>query len=336
MTDTEQNWTVDLLRDEDAPGVTELFLQVYGQGYPIRHFLDPNELIKKNRSGEVISSVARTPEGRIVGHNALFNSAPWTGISETGSGVVHPDYRGGRMFYALVEHGLDKGAAKFNIQAVFGEPVCNHPFSQRLMQGVNTVIMALEVDLMPAEIYTGAGGAEGRVSAFLGFQTKVARTQNLHLPAPYEQKIKNLYIEFDDDRRTAPADPNRKPIPVECQINRQYFDFAKVARLGVVELGQDLSRALAAIETDLRSKNAMVFQVWLKLTDPAVGWAVDRLREMGYFFGGPLPRWFDDDGFLMQKVGPEPNWDGLVRWGDRAEELYDYVRADWRETTDAG
>lgn len=333
MAETKQNWTVDLLRDEDAPGVAELFTKVYGQGYPIRHFLDPNELIKKNRSGQVVSSVARTPDGRIVGHNALFNSAPWTGLYESGAGVVDHEFRGGGMFYAMVEHGLDKGAAKFDVQAVFGEPVCNHPFSQRLMQGVNTVTMALEVDLMPAEAYTAEHSAKGRVSAFLGFLTKVGRPQNLYSPPKYERKIKDLYTGFDDPRQITPADPNRKPALAESKIDFEYFDFAKVARLAVVELGRDLAPALTVIETNLESRKARIFQVWLKLTDPAVGWAADRLREKGYFFGGPLPRWFDDDGFLMQKVGSIPDWDGIVRWGERAEEIFDYVRADWRETT---
>jgi hypothetical protein len=46
----------------------------------------------------------------------------------------------------------------------------------------------------------------------------------------------------------------------------------------------------------------MVIQVWLKFSSPWNGKVVDILRRKGYFLGGSLPRWFDEDGLLMQKV----------------------------------
>ena len=72
-----QLWEVDLFRPEDAKGVTQLFLSVYGKGYPIRTYIDPKALMEENAAGRIISSVARTPRGDIVGHNALFQSAPF-------------------------------------------------------------------------------------------------------------------------------------------------------------------------------------------------------------------------------------------------------------------
>ena len=89
----EYNWVIDRMQPEDALGVTRLFRSVYGDGYPIRTFIDPDALLAENRAGRTISSVARTHRGDIVGHNAIFHSAPSDTIFETGAGVVHKQYR---------------------------------------------------------------------------------------------------------------------------------------------------------------------------------------------------------------------------------------------------
>ena len=127
-----QSWEVDLFRPEDAPGVTRLFRLVYGKGYPIRTFMDPEKLIEENAAGRTVSSVARTPRGDIVGHNAIFNSAPFKKTYESGAGLVHPAYRGGAgIFTKTVAHGLEVAAVKCGVVTIFGEPVCNHTFSQK-------------------------------------------------------------------------------------------------------------------------------------------------------------------------------------------------------------
>lgn len=43
-----QIWEVDLFRPEDAPGVARLFRLVYGDGYPVKTFTDPERLIAEN------------------------------------------------------------------------------------------------------------------------------------------------------------------------------------------------------------------------------------------------------------------------------------------------
>jgi len=116
-----QDFEVDLFRPEDAEGVSRLFRTVYGDGYPIQKFLKPELLIEENAAGRTISSVARTPNGDIVGHNALFRSAPYERIFESGAGLVHPSYRGGKgIFTRLGVHGQEVAAKEFDIELIFG------------------------------------------------------------------------------------------------------------------------------------------------------------------------------------------------------------------------
>jgi hypothetical protein len=74
-----------------------------------------------------------------------------------------------------------------------------------------------------------------------------------------------------------------------------------------------------------------VIQVYLNLACPWVAHAVEVLRSRGYFIGGILPRWFDDDGMLMQKIAGRPCWEGVRLFSDRAGEILRILRHDWEE-----
>ena len=323
-----QRFEVDLFRPEDAVGVSQLFRTVFGDGYPIQKFLKPELLIEENATGQTISSVARTPKGDIVAHNALFRSAPYERIYESGAGLVHPSYRGGKgIFTRLGVHGPEVGAEKFGIETIFGEPVCNHPFAQKATASVGWITQAIEVDLMPASAYVKEKSASGRVASLLDFKTLRPKPHAVYLPAVYEEGIRFLYSGLDDDRNFS-LSQDELPSPIKTEIKTQVFDFAQVARLAVHDTGADFESAFDEQEKTVQEKGVVVIQVWLKLSWPWVGQAVDVLRKRSYFLGGILPRWFDVDGMLMQKIIGQPNWEGIQLYSDRAKKIMEIVKAD--------
>jgi hypothetical protein len=331
MIEPDQTWEVDLFRPEDAEGVARLFLQVYGQGYPIKTFIDPSLLIEENNALRTISIVARTPQGDIVGHNAIFNSAPFKGLYESGAGVVHPRYRGGAGIFAQMNaHGLDLGKNRFQIAGLFGESVCNHVFSQRMCAKLGAVNMAVELDLMPAAAYSREQSARGRVSSLLDFIHIQPQAQTVFIPRVYSEALDFIYGGLTDERTRRPA---TTPIPAgfTTELETQIFDFAQVARLAVKQVGGDFEQALAGLERDLDARGVVIVQVWLNLAWPWVGEVVDRLRKRGYFLGGLLPRWFDADGLLMQKTKNRPCWEEMQVHFERAQKIVSFARKDWEE-----
>jgi hypothetical protein len=331
-----QSFEVDIFRPEDAGGVARLFRAVYGEGYPVRTFMEPKLLIEENAASRTISSVARTAKGDIVGHNALFNSAAHPGTYESGAGAVHADYRGGKgIFTRMVDHGLKVAAALPHVNVVFGEPVCNHVISQKMMEKAGYVPYALEVDLMPAAAYEKEASASGRVAAFLSFRTFRPRPHVVYLPAAYRDILGFLYQGLDDGRdfRAATAGiPSEKVSDIRPHI----FDAARVARIAAHEIGADFALKAKQLETQLREKGIQVIQFWLKLTCPGVGEASDELRKQGFFLGGVLPRWFDDDGLLMQKILKRPNWEEIHVHGERAAQILELVKTDWQQAKKNG
>jgi hypothetical protein len=86
---------------------------------------------------------------------------------------------------------------------------------------------------------------------------------------------------------------------------------------------------MQAEEDRLLKQGIRVIQVWLSSGDPSVGEAVDSLRNSGYFFGGVLPRWFDSDGILMEKILEPPVWEDIILYLERAKTLMALIRKDW-------
>jgi hypothetical protein len=327
-----QEWEVDLFRPEDAEGVARLFRSVYGAGYPVRTYVEPQRLIEENAARRVISSVARTLRGDIVGHNALFNSAVHPGTYESGAGAVHAAYRGGKgIFTRMVDHGFAIAAASPGVNTVFCEPVCNHVFSQKLTDKAGMTLRAMEVDLMLAAAYEKEASASGRVSAFLTFKTVRPRPHAVYCPAAYRDVLRFLYEGLDDDRDFRLSSADTPPGSVS-DIRTQVFAFAAVVRIAVHEPGEDFALRLEQLENELKDKGIVVFQIWLNLACPWVGKAVETLRGRGYFLGGALPRWFDSDGLLMQKILKIPDWDGIALFGDRAGQILKLVRDDWERS----
>lgn len=322
---------VDLLRPQDAPQVAGLFRKVYGDGYPVRDYYQPEALIEANRGGRIISSVARTAEGRVVGHNALFSHAPHPKTYESGAGLVDPDFRAGNLFTSMCAHGIQVGGPRFGVEAVWGEPVCNHVYSQRMCRSLGWITMALEVGLMPAAAYVKEHSAVGRVSALQDFVTLRPNPHRVHLPTAYADGVAWLYDEFDDSRELVTA-VGPLPAGVASRIDNRIIPAAQVARMTLWETGPDLDRALAAAEAEADAAGVEVCQAWLSLGNAWAGAATEVLRGRGYFLGGLLPRWFGVDGFLMQKLRQAPDWEAIKLEFDRAKRLRDLVRADWERS----
>lgn len=325
----KHDFKVTLFRPEDADGVVRLFLKIYGKDYPIRTFIEPERLIKENASGKTISTVARNTDGKIVGHLAMFCSSPYERLYESGAGLVLPEYRGGAIMTAILTQQLSD-ARQFGIEIIFGEPVCNHIYMQKLCHHTGWTTCGVEVDLMPAEAYDAERSATGRVTTLIGFIFIKSRFQKIYLPEPYEDMFRFIYPEIKEEREIAVSSPDVElPAGTKTRMELQIFEFGHVARIAVHEVGPDFDSVLANTEKTAMEKGVIVFQLWSKLTWPWTSRLVEQLRSKGYFIGGALPRWFDDDGFLMQKILNVPNWEGIKIYEDRAGKILDYVRADW-------
>jgi len=323
---------VSIFRHEDARGVADLFFEIYGNDYPIKTVYNPEELIDAFEKMDNIPVVARTHEGRIVGYVAMFRSAPHQRLYEAGQGLVLPSFRNIGIAALMNKYLCDTLAKRFLIDAVFGEAVCHHTHMQRAWAAYGTIETAVEVDLMPASAYKKEKSASGRVSTLDMFRTYIPKHHKIYIPPIYSDVMRLIYASYDDTREFSMSSEKIPSSEQQTTLNTQVFEFAGVARIAVYQAGFDFNEAFYREVSQLANMGTEVIQVWLRLSCPWIDDIVHVLRKMGFFFGGVLPRWFDDDGLLMQKVTGIPNWDGITLYSDHAKRILDYVRSDWQNT----
>lgn len=330
------NFEVGYFRPEDAEGIVSLFNAVYGDGYPIQLFYDPQAIIAANETGEYYSVVARTKAGQVIGVIHLYRSSPFENIYESGVGLVLKEYRNAGVNTRLMDYLYEEFVPqKENIEELFGEAVCNHDFIQKAAMRAKHIEMGMEIALMPAAAYTKEKSAFGRVATLDYFRCYKPKPHLVYVPKPYEKELRWLYSRLDDTRDIELSDVKAKaPKDTASRIEMKFFDFAQVARFTVHEIGDDFTEAFRTMEAQAIVKQAVVLQVCLNLTTPWISFAVNMLRDRGYFFGGALPRWFDGDGMLMQKVRCSPDFEDIVLESADAKKILEIIEEDWERTED--
>ncbi len=324
-----QPFTVDLLKAEDAWGVARLFYEVYGSSFPFATYYIPDRLLEENRLRLLFSTVARTPAGDIVGYGGMFrSSAPHPGVYEIGSHVIHPAYRSSRVALALQEHIKEVLIPLQKVEMSFSEAPCHQVVTQKFAAMSGLVETALEIGLMPAGAYGPSPDfPEDRVSALLLFGKTADRQRRLYLPDVYQEALEFLLEGLAVDRLALPA-AEQPPASIATRVATEYFDFAKVARVHVLTMGEDFARSLAGFEAQALKSGARVLQVFVNLGEAWCASGIHTLREQGYFFGGLLPRWFDDDGLLMQRVFDLPDIASIKLYSQRSHRILDLIRRD--------
>lgn len=326
----QESFDVSEFRPEDAEGIVRLFRAVYGDGYPIRIFYDPAAIVAGNRDRRYHSIVARRDAGDVIGVTHIYRSAPCTALYEWGAGLVLKEYRSSGVNSRLGEFLHNEFVPGMpDIEELFGEPVCNHTHMQKVVILFGYVETAIELALMPAKAYDNEKSAPGRVATLVGFCCCQPKPHRIYLPAPYERELRVIYARLGDGREIAVSDAD-VPGNLMTKAELSVFDFAQVARISLTEIGSDFVERFSGLEKEAISRNVVVLQAGLNLTRPYVGEAVEALRGMGYFFGGALPRWFDGDGILMQKLLCPLGFESIRLLSDFSKQLLEVIRRDWQ------
>ncbi|MHC1760961.1 MAG: hypothetical protein AB9917_15945 [Negativicutes bacterium] len=331
-------WELDLFQPTDAAGIVDLYREIYGDNYPVKTVYDPLEIIRQNEQGECWRAVARGASGEVIGHVAFYRSSPPNSLLyEHGQLMVRHAYRQTDVAFALMNYSLMEIPRRHALEQIWGEAVCNHLFSQLMTRENGYVETGLEVDLMPAESYTQAFGPgpvhKSRVPTLLVFRSFCPNPQTVYLPQVYEEQLRFIY-EATDSGHIFGLSTSPMPVGVRTQADTCTFAGAGVSRITVKEIGADFESRLALLESEASAACVSVKQVFLRLTEPAVGAAVRILRQRGCFFGGALPRWFGDDGLLMQKTLDEPDFENTCLLSKRARILKEMVRQDRNSVAD--
>ena len=324
--------TIRLFEPEDAAAVVDLYRAVYGEEYPYKGVYDAAQIVCQHENGDTYRMVACTPAGEVVGHVALYRSSPPNrNLYEVGQLMIRSDHRRSTAAFTLLPQALAEIPSRYGLEALWGEAVCNHLFTQQMTVREKFCETGIEVGLMPAAAGATAmqqkpTGERGSVVA--AFRLCQDRPQTIFVPAVYEEQLRFLYDGTGCDHTWRLVD-DTLPAAVTTDGSVQTFPGAGVARFAFPSIGGDFEQRLVCMECEASAAGAVVTQAFLRLTDPGSGFAVAILRRRGYFLGGLMLRWFGDDALLLQKVRLPIDFGAIQLYSKRARRIRDLICQDY-------
>ncbi|GFK93926.1 hypothetical protein NNJEOMEG_01764 [Fundidesulfovibrio magnetotacticus] len=323
-----RDYEVGPLRPGDGRGVAQLFYSVYGDRYPVEDYYVPERIEQLNAEGALLTVVARLDDGSVAGQGAFYQSSPPNkALFEFGQVMVAPEYRETRMAARIIREMDRLSHTMTQAQGFFGEAVCTHTVTQKLVDKWGYSECGLEVALMPAGAYEKEGAGARRVSCLLGARVDRDRSMPLHLPECCRPALELILEGFRLERaiRWSPAD---QPLAARTSLERRSFDFAQVERAQALAVGADFPDIAALLDREAVQRGLAVLQVYVNAGEPGAAFAVEALRERGFFLGGLIPIWFGPDAILMQKLYVEPEFEAINLHSDRARAILGHIRAD--------
>ncbi|GMU51776.1 MAG: hypothetical protein AMXMBFR33_09220 [Candidatus Xenobia bacterium] len=314
--------TVRLVQPEEAVGVSRCLYQAYGYSYTgYENVYRPEWVREMNRQGRLISAVAVTDSGEVVGHTALVRMLDDRPIYEMGQGAVVPRYRGQGLLRQLVSFLVEQARLR-QLRKLYADPVTSHLFAQKVV---------LDLGFCESALMLGAVGPEEThpepSSLMIAVRSLTPEKESrLHLPPGYAAILTRTMEKLGLQRRLHEPASNRPPLQgaltwgLQAASRRALFHVERVGRNTPRELGRCLNEIQAPVQL-----------VDLELADPHTDTVIDLLRERGFGYCGFFPGLGGQGDLLrMQRLG-EPVRADLIQvaspWG---QELLDFVLEDRR------
>jgi anti-sigma regulatory factor (Ser/Thr protein kinase)/RimJ/RimL family protein N-acetyltransferase len=334
-------YTYRLMRPEDAVEVARCIYKTYGYTYPGEHVYFPERVLAMNQTGEMISAVATTEMGEVIGHCAL-SGQPGDRAMEIGQAVVAPAHRGRgimqRLMDLLVNHARPRGLAGLYVHAV-----TLHPFSQRV---------CLKYGFRESAVLLGYAPSRVRMKRFADDhlpqrETVVYGYQPLHEPprsvvyAPdhHRPMVARIYHNLGLGQEL--ASPEDAPDYLVPAVSRFGLSTKAVSGLGIAVMevggyGPGLEQEIRGKLRDLSHEGIAVVYVKLPLGDPQTAPFCERFEELGFFFCGVQIRPaepYGPDGEASEDVlclqflnGPRIDYELLQIHSEFGKELVAYIR----------
>ncbi len=176
----------------DEEYISKLIYQNYGNSYVKELFYYPKKI--REYENKTIFSIVALIQKQLIGHFALVKKED-SNIAEIGVVVVDPRYKGhgimNKMFDALIEK-----AKKLKFNAIFGEAIMYHVFSQKSNLSHGFFESALMLGKAPADISienNQLSQKKRRGSVLVGYKVFHYPKQELILPKLYRDMIMKTY-----------------------------------------------------------------------------------------------------------------------------------------------
>jgi hypothetical protein len=279
------DYTVRRLTPADAAGIPELTNRVNGPAYIHAEVYHPEQLIRLNESGHLVSIVALHATGTVVGHYAL--ERPDLGpVAETGEAMVLPEHQHHHLLDRM-RTVLEAEAHNIGLAGVFGNAVTHHVFSQRTEERFQAHPTGIMLAASPAAAHRIEGGYPQRVSLLNYFKfLRHPGDAIAHLPDHHRAIASRIFERLD--KRVQFGTPQTLSGP--GQLTSSYEPHSQQGSIKVREPGFDSAGQIEEARHGLFGNfGAEVVYLELPLNRPGSADLCIAAERLGFFFSGISP-----------------------------------------------
>ncbi|HUY19119.1 MAG TPA: GNAT family N-acetyltransferase [Candidatus Binataceae bacterium] len=294
---------------EDALELTRCFYRTYRLSAPLADevIYHPERCAEQVRAGLHLAMVAVTPNGTIVGHNAVTREAADDPLGVAGFLVVDPEFRGHGIGERVTELTFARARAT-GLRGMLAMAVTVHTASQK-------------TSLKNGAIETGVllAAQEARVT-MLGIPDKEQHTRHAMMacyfpfqpdqrresfPPPVYREIVGQISALCGLERVIPSDSRRvslTDIAERSALDVRVMRGAHFARIRVGTFGRDFISEIFHLMDDLHRHNLDVLRLELPLADPLTAVFGSAAEELGFSFGAIFPCTTAGDLLCLQSL----------------------------------
>ncbi len=195
------------LRPEQAIDVCRCIYDAYRYTYVNEHLYYPDRVVALNRSGDMVSAVASTPDGEVAGHAALVFPEGTHEVADLAVVATKAKFRGQSIARRLGEY-LEGEALARGLHGMYIEEVTVHTYTQRFCHHLGFADCGFLLAYSPATMAFRGIAEEvlARRSVILGFKyLQPAVGGGVHAPERHRDMIARIY-----ERLGAPRDLRRR------------------------------------------------------------------------------------------------------------------------------
>lgn len=324
------DYIIERLKPEDAKGVCRCMYRTYGKNYPSHDVYEAEKIKRLNASEEMISVVAKTKKGKVVGHYCIIIENIESKLGELGQAVVDPSHRN-RGLMGKMRAFLEKQAVEKKLIGLYSAPVTSHIFSQKVNLAFGSGECCIDLGYVPQNV-TFVNNIPGqklsyRETIVVFFKYLVTdKPHQIYPPAKHTVIIKRIYKNLDIKRIFLKQKSNVK---INDHTKFQYHVNTKwlCSWIGIFDYGKDFQLVLEKLLKEILSENIETIHIDLPLDNPLTPYYCNILEEHKFFFIGVIPNFLRSaDAIRFQRVSfKKINFSSIKLYSDFAKKLLEYI-----------
>lgn len=330
-----QNYTIRLVRPEDAIRVAQLIYRVYGYTYPRPDIYYPERLAHHIKTGVHVGVVAVADDGELAGHAGLLR--PHLGsLGELAELAVAPSHRGQGLVKRL-EDRMQAEIQRLGLVGLYGEAVTLHPVSQEASEAQGLRVAGLQLLYLQSRFKglesgppeptcrnSQPGSAPQRESLVFYFKYLAPpETARVSAPDRHREILARIYENLGAPREFVKSQGVAGPGRLTVQFSQSLgAGFIQVNRLGT----DTWAEAQQAWRDLCNLAGAAVVYLDLPLAQAGLPDLWDAAEADGFLFSGVLPHFAPDGDFLrLQYLNAPFDPERLHLFSPFAKELLAYI-----------